>query len=83
MQKLSLTTLTRAATRVKSNRLPLSSQWQRRWYSITQDVVPPSELANLNPSKLSTTNTTTPKELMPAEELVFGRSFTGMQATRP
>lgn len=77
MQKASLTRLTRAATRAKTFRLPLCSQLQRRHYSVSGDVVPTSKLTDLNPSKLSTTNTTTPKELMPAEELVFGRSFTG------
>jgi hypothetical protein len=35
-------------------------------------------LASIDPSKLSITRTTTPKELLPPKDLVFGQSFTGM-----
>lgn len=34
-------------------------------------------LQAIDSSKLSITKTTTPKDLMPNEELVFGRYFTG------
>ncbi len=35
-------------------------------------------LQGIDFSKLSITKSTTPKELVPPEELVFGRTFTGM-----
>src|SRR4030081_1252935 len=35
-------------------------------------------LAAIDPSKLSITKTTTPKDLLPPKDLVFGKNFTGM-----
>ncbi|KAK7511652.1 aminotransferase [Phyllosticta citriasiana] len=49
----------------------------RRAYSSTHaDEASVSKLARIDPSKLSITKTTTPKDLLPPEELVFGRTFT-------
>ena len=36
-----------------------------------------SQLPGLDPSKLTITKTTTPKELMDSKDLVFGKNFTG------
>ena len=58
------------------SRCLLNRQWQRA-YSIQTDASSLAKLPNIDPSKLSITETTTPKELIPPEELVFGRTFTG------
>ncbi|KAI4247391.1 MAG: hypothetical protein L6R42_009626 [Xanthoria sp. 1 TBL-2021] len=51
--------------------------WQlRRLYSIQSQEDAIAKLPNIDPSALSITKTTTPKKLVPPEELVFGRSFT-------
>lgn len=49
----------------------IAAQRCRRAYSAQP------KLAELDPAKLSVTKTTTPKDLLPPEELVFGRTFTG------
>ena len=49
----------------------------RRWYSMKIDDASLENLPRIDPSKLSITKTVTPKELVPPEELVFGRTFTG------
>lgn len=54
--------------------------WQRN-FSVTATAA--SKLAGLDPSKLTVTKTTTPKELKPPQELVFGKTFTGKSATFP
>jgi branched-chain amino acid aminotransferase len=48
-------------------------------YSIQAESASTVKLQDIDPSKLSITKTTTPKELVPREELVFGRTFTGMK----
>ena len=60
----------------------LKRQWQR-FYSIQTDASSLARLPNIDPSKLSITETTTPKELVPPEELVFGRTFTGESRESP
>ncbi|KAF2088749.1 branched-chain-amino-acid aminotransferase [Saccharata proteae CBS 121410] len=54
----------------------LSAQRCRRAYSVSTDATSSTKLAELDPSKLSVLKTTTPKDLLPSEELVFGRTFT-------
>ncbi|KAL8812538.1 MAG: hypothetical protein Q9223_007269, partial [Gallowayella weberi] len=58
--------------------LPLSKlNWQlRRAYSIQSQEDAIAKLPNIDPNALSITRTTTPKALVPPEELVFGRTFT-------
>ncbi|KAL8805270.1 MAG: hypothetical protein Q9182_002038 [Xanthomendoza sp. 2 TL-2023] len=58
--------------------LPLSKlNWQlRRAYSIQSQEDAIAKLPNIDPNALSITKTTTPKALVPPEELVFGRTFT-------
>ena len=52
--------------------------WQfRKPYSIQSEEEAIAHLPGIDPSKLSVLKTTTPKELMPPEELVFGSTFTG------
>ncbi|KAL8933231.1 MAG: hypothetical protein Q9211_005891, partial [Gyalolechia sp. 1 TL-2023] len=57
---------------------PLSrTNWQRiRAYSIQSQEEAIAKLPDINPDALSITKTTTPKALVPPEELVFGRTFT-------
>ena len=50
---------------------------QQRLYSIKTDEATLETLPDIDPSKLHVTETITPKELVPAQELVFGRHFTG------
>lgn len=60
-----------------SSRLILATWGSSRSYSIQAEAASTAKLQDINPSKLSITKTTTPKELVPPNELVFGRTFTG------
>jgi branched-chain amino acid aminotransferase len=53
-----------------------------RWYSLKTDDPSIKNLPGLDPSRLSITETITPKELVPPEELIFGRTFTGKALAR-
>ncbi|XMA10203.1 hypothetical protein WAI453_002994 [Rhynchosporium graminicola] len=57
----------------KSSKL-LYQQWKH--YSIKATAASGSKIQDIDPSKLSITKTTTPRELVPPNELVFGRTFT-------
>ena len=58
------------------------SQWHRRRpYSIQSQEEAIARLPDINPGALSITRTTTPKQILPPEELIFGRTFTGKHAT--
>lgn len=48
----------------------------RRPYSLQINGTSRETLPDLDPSKLSITQTVTPKELVPPQELIFGRNFT-------
>lgn len=50
----------------------------RRYYSVPPDQAALSKLPEIDPSKLELSNTSSPKDLVPDEELVFGRTFTGL-----
>ena len=67
------TALTGLASARLSSQIPSTRLLQRN-FTATAKV---SQLAALDPSKLNITKTTTPKELTPNNELVFGRTFTG------
>ncbi|KAG9233026.1 branched-chain-amino-acid aminotransferase [Amylocarpus encephaloides] len=56
----------------------LLAVWEQplRSYSIKANTASSAKLQDIDPSKLSITRTTTPKELVPANELVFGKTFT-------
>ncbi|KAL8916242.1 MAG: hypothetical protein Q9208_008640 [Pyrenodesmia sp. 3 TL-2023] len=64
------------APRAAPFRLPRPDWHCRRPYSIKSQEEELARLPNINPDALSITKTTTPKELVPPEELVFGRTFT-------
>ncbi|KAL2223478.1 cytosolic branched-chain amino acid aminotransferase [Thermoascus aurantiacus ATCC 26904] len=49
--------------------------WQRT-YSVKLEATTDPRLPGLDPSKLTITKTTTPKEPLPPQELVFGKTFT-------
>ncbi|TLD34459.1 branched-chain amino acid aminotransferase [Venturia nashicola] len=53
----------------------LATQRCRRWYSIHADHAE-TKAHEIDPTKLSITKTTTPKDILPKEELVFGHTFT-------
>ncbi|KAL9072240.1 MAG: hypothetical protein Q9161_003713 [Pseudevernia consocians] len=53
------------------------SQWHRRRpYSIQSQEEAIARLPDINPGALSITRTATPKQILPPEELIFGRTFT-------
>jgi hypothetical protein len=54
-----------------------STSWRSR-SALQADEDSLSKLPGLDASKLSITNTITPKKIVPPEELVFGRTFTGL-----
>ena len=49
----------------------------QRSYSIQSSENAIAQLPGIDPEALSILKTTTPKELLPPHELVFGRTFTG------
>lgn len=61
-----------------SLRRPLLRIQYPRFYSIQSNEAEIAKLPGINPESLSIIQTTTPKELLPPEELVFGKNFTGM-----
>lgn len=63
-----------ATPRLASQNLASHRLWQRN-FGVTASAA--SQLAALDASKLSITKTTTPKELTPPKDLVFGKTFTG------
>ncbi|MCJ1479580.1 hypothetical protein MMC13_008266 [Lambiella insularis] len=66
-----------APRRIRAKPSPQSLQWQyRRAYSIQSEEEAIARLPGIDPSQLSITKTTTPKQLLPPEELIFGRNFT-------
>lgn len=78
---LPLTSFSRISSRVAA---PLScrpSHRCRRPYSIHADAASGKQLLDIDVSKLAITKTTSPKTLLPPEELVFGRTFTGTTTT--
>lgn len=58
------------AQRIRS----FSSQW-RLLQQLAEDDM--KHLPDIDPSKLEVTKTITPKQLVPNQDLVFGRTFTG------
>ncbi|KAL8994753.1 MAG: hypothetical protein Q9169_005363 [Polycauliona sp. 2 TL-2023] len=65
-----------AASRQQSSQLHTLNWQLRRAYSIQSQEETIAKLPQIDPNALSVTKTTTPKELVPPEELVFGRTFT-------
>lgn len=70
-----------AQTCLRNSRVERSlTPWHRtqcpRPYSIQSDEAEIAQLPGINPESLSISKTTTPKELLPPEELVFGKNFT-------
>lgn len=54
---------------------PFSSQWRLQEQKLALDDL--QHLPDIDPSKLEVTKSITPKELVPNQDLVFGRTFTG------
>ena len=53
-------------------------QWlPHRLYSIQSEQDAMAKLPSIDPSKLTISKTSSPKSLIPPEELIFGRTFTG------
>jgi len=56
-----------------------AATWQAsRTYSIKAEAASATQLHALDASKVTIQKSTTPKELLAPNELVFGRTFTGM-----
>lgn len=67
-----------AMPRIMPSRTIASTQlWQRNF---SASATAASQLAALDASKLTVTKTSTPKELTPNKDLIFGKTFTGMSA---
>lgn len=54
-----------------------------RYYSIKTDEDALQMLPGVDPTKLVVTESITPKELIPHQELVFGQTFTGRSIDTP
>lgn len=75
MRQLFPRSLTSSLTKSRPRSL---ATWQgQRFYSVKATEASTIKPQDLDASKLTITKTTTPKELVPSEELVFGRTFTG------
>ena len=64
----------------RSTAAPLSASLRcrtQRPYSIHADASVGNKIQDIDPTKLSITRTTSPKDLLPPEDLIFGRNFTG------
>jgi branched-chain amino acid aminotransferase len=61
---------------LSTQNLAASRTWQR---AFSASAPAASQLPDLDPSKLTITKTTTPKEPMDSKDLVFGKYFTGKQ----
>lgn len=66
-----------ATPRILPSRTIASQLWQR---NLSASATAASQLPALDASKLTVTKTSTPKELTPNKDLVFGKTFTGMNA---
>jgi branched-chain amino acid aminotransferase len=66
-----------ATPRILPSRTIASQLWQR---NLSASATAASQLPALDASKLTVTKTSTPKELTPNKDLIFGKTFTGMNA---
>ena len=64
-----------ASPELHSYRTFSTSLWRREALTVEDDLA--SKLPNIDPSKLEITETITPKTVLPNEDLIFGRTFTG------
>lgn len=67
----------RAATFLAPRRSPLAMFQAARQYSISPETASETKLQDIDPSQLVLQRTSAPKPLLKAEDLVFGRNFTG------
>ena len=64
-----------ASPRIQTSQtIAFSRLWQKNF---SASAAAASKLQGLDASKLTVTKTTTPKELSPPQDLVFGKTFTG------
>jgi len=68
----------RTVFKQSSSRLAAAAWQASRTYSIKAEAASTTQLHSLDASKLTVQKSTTPKELLPPNELVFGRNFTGL-----
>lgn len=61
----------------------LNARSSRRHYALQAADATDPKLSAIDPAQLTITRATTPKDLLPNEELVFGRTFTGQLCTLP
>jgi branched-chain amino acid aminotransferase len=67
----------RAAAFVAPRRSPLGLFQVARQYSISPEAASETKLQDIDPSQLVLNTTSDPKPLKKAEDLIFGRNFTG------
>ncbi|KAF2003230.1 branched-chain amino acid aminotransferase II [Amniculicola lignicola CBS 123094] len=71
-----LSSLSSSATRSSALELRASLRCRSsRAYSLHAEASVGTKIKNIDPTKLTITKTTTPKALLPPEELIFGRNF--------
>lgn len=70
------------AFKKSTSRLAQAAWGASRTYSVKAEAASATKIQNIDPTKLSIVRTKTPKELLPHNELVFGRTFTGMSTTQ-
>ena len=62
----------------KSSLRILQAAWgESRTYSVKAEAASATKIKNIDPAQLKITQSKTPKTLLPPNELVFGRTFTG------
>lgn len=72
----SLLPRTTLSLRAARQTAPKSAVTQRRFQSLKAPDVDEPRLTQIDLSKLQVTTTTTPKDLLPHDQLIFGRTFT-------
>lgn len=75
MKALQQLTLRKALASLATPRIASNRLWQRN-FNISAAAA--SQLPGLDASKLTVTKTSTPKEITPPKDLIFGKTFTGM-----
>ncbi|KAK7752217.1 branched-chain-amino-acid transaminase bat2 [Diatrype stigma] len=73
--------LAATATHTNTTTTAYTQQASSRWYSIKPEAASASKALDLDPSKLTVTRTTAPKDIKDPATLVFGREFTDHMLT--
>ena len=81
LPRLLRTRCAQSLARPLASSLPIQSRAFSTQLTLPQQLAldddPISKLPNIDPSQLNVTETITPKQLVPNQDLIFGRTFTG------